>query len=851
MNIKKTLLTAASAIAITAAASSSVQAGPSYDFAMKLQGQNQINYATAIIKNYQRTMPLYENLVSRYGHYPWAATFKAHLGRMQEEVRLLQTILDAQEEVVTAVGTEVEWGKEFDVVQQGQEKLVDTLVKQVEEQADGMVRVYEEITRMYEQENTVRRYRGRVTYTIYSNGERVPLVNPKLLATNTVIEKRQEQERNFVREYAAVIPEQPENETGTPTANVLTAEQYRDRDDVMLAGTQTYYDAAQKAYNGRLNPDYITRESGLSKYGNSLDYIGAPEAWARGWTGKGSVMAILDSGVDLDHTEFAGRILAAECFTTACSRGFETVDDGNRVSHGSHVAGIAGAAFDGVGTTGVAPDADLLIGKVGFNSGYVQMSTIPNAINWAVENGADVMNVSANWNTDAIYRNTVESIGDGVYFSTDQRGRDGNTYSNSGFMMLMADPMLPDWHAAMSDHEAVLVMSAGNQRLDYSAFPAHWAIAEDNNGELLFGGRAMVVGNWDVRTDRLAGSSNAAGTMCFERNDDGSCANDRRISDWYIMAPGQNVASADKDGEYRINSGTSMAAPMVTGGVALIHQMWPHMKGENIVQLLLNTADKTITGYDENVHGQGLMDLAEATSPQGAVGIPTTGRVEGSRTALTGMSIAGANIAAISSLMVVDDYDRDFYVDGNQLNNSSFSGPASYTMMSEVTIPADNFNISFDENSFGLNTNVDNFKIGVTLEDQTFLGNRADNALIDVDGAQTVYAGYNWTQTQGTTTFYAGASVGVTHLNVNSNAMMKSADLMISNSAKAGVQQSFLGGTLSFDARLPVSIVNGDGKFAVASGVSATGDIKTTTMSGSLANEARNIELGINWKVTF
>ena len=52
-----------------------------------------------------------------------------------------------------------------------------------------------------------------------------------------------------------------------------------------------------------------------------------------------------------------------------------------------------------------------------------------------------------------------------------------------------------------------------------------------------------------------------------------------------------------------------MAAPIVTGQVAVLHQMWPHMKGENLVKLVTTTADKDITGYDVNIHGQGIVDF--------------------------------------------------------------------------------------------------------------------------------------------------------------------------------------------------------------------------------------------------
>ena len=86
---------------------------------------------------------------------------------------------------------------------------------------------------------------------------------------------------------------------------------------------------------------------------------------------KGTTIAILDTGIDLDHPEFVGRIKGAECFTATCDVGYETVDDKSRDSHGTHVAGIgAAAALDGVGTTGVAPDADILVGKIAWDNQY-------------------------------------------------------------------------------------------------------------------------------------------------------------------------------------------------------------------------------------------------------------------------------------------------------------------------------------------------------------------------------------------------------------------------------------------------------------------------------------------------
>ena len=106
----------------------------------------------------------------------------------------------------------------------------------------------------------------------------------------------------------------------------------------------------------------------------------------RGWTGKGSIIGIVDSGIDLDHSEFDGKIIDALCFTRSCDLGYESVDDITRVSHGTHIAGIAAASLDGVGTTGVAPDAKLLIAKATIGThGSIDFGAIAKGVAWAAK----------------------------------------------------------------------------------------------------------------------------------------------------------------------------------------------------------------------------------------------------------------------------------------------------------------------------------------------------------------------------------------------------------------------------------------------------------------------------------
>lgn len=864
MKLKKTAMLAAAVSVIALSTAMPAQALPRshYDYALTLETANQRNFAQSMVKNYNNVINVYKTIVNKYGHYSWAASYvKTYNWFVAERDRYEALLEDSGAAEVTVVNTSVQTNS-FTMTDETAEHEASRVERIVEEESDRIVNVYLEVTVVFEKTVTTKNMQGIFTTYYYSDDTKRTEVGSRELSRSNEVISRTVVEREFMRSYElAVEPEVIGDGMGTPTANVLTVEEYLARDDVALDGTDTYRDAVFKV-NSRVNPDYITRESGLAPYGRTLETIGAPDAWARGWTGKGSTLAILDTGIDIDHSEFAGRIVGAECFIRGCENGSETIADGNSVSHGTHVAGIAAAALDGVGTTGVAPDANLLIGKVAYNWGFYDFSTTERAMTWAIANGADAINMSGNYNVDITYKNSVVGAGNGVYRSTDTR----SNFATDGYSNLMTDNyILPGLVNAMQDNETVLVMSAGNQGLAYPTFPAHYAIAEDDNGELLLDGRAIVVGNWDIRLDRLATSSNAAGTMCFEFNTDGSCTNDRRVSDFYIMAPGMWVASTDKDGEYRTNSGTSMAAPAVTGAVGVVHQMWPYMKGENIVQLLLDTADKTVTGYDVNVHGQGLLDLNAATLPQGALGIPTTGRVEGARNNVSSGTIAlqGGNISALENVMAVDDYDRNFYFNGNDMVAAADTRTADPTRAARMGFAPDYYfgygaghvlqqgpaalNISTDGSMSIAYTTENNLMFGVVNENGSFLGNVADNAMMRVTGANTVYAGYNMSYALNTDTeLFGNATIGVTNLSVDSNSMMQAASTVLSNSATLGIRRAVdKKTTVGFVASMPVAITNGNATFQTATGVSASGDVEYASMSSDISAQRREVDLGM------
>ena len=183
----------------------------------------------------------------------------------------------------------------------------------------------------------------------------------------------------------------------------------------------------------------------------TLDNINAPEVWVQsgeflGATGFGTVVAVIDTGVDLDHEEFAGRIVQGYDFV---DNDLEA-DDGN--GHGTHVAGTIAGANDGNEVTGVAFSAQIMPIRVLNNSGSGYTSDIVSGIRYAAENNADVINLS---------------LGGGGY---SQSMADAIEYaSNLGSVVVMAagnsggsSPEYPAAHARYNGLAVGAVDQAGN-----------------------------------------------------------------------------------------------------------------------------------------------------------------------------------------------------------------------------------------------------------------------------------------------------------------------------------------------------------------------------------------------------
>ena len=297
----------------------------------------------------------------------------------------------------------------------------------------------------------------------------------------------------------------------------------------------------------------------------STAQIGAPTAWQAGLDGRGVKVAVLDTGADPTHPDLAGKVALARDFSGSP----DTVD---HFGHGTHVAAtVAGTgAASGGSRKGVAPGAQLLIGKVLDDTGSGYESSIIEGTQWATAEGAKVVNMS---------------LGGGPTDGT--------------------DPMAAAVDELSAATGALFVVAAGNDGADYTVGTPGSAPS------------ALTVGAVD-RQDVLADFSSRGPRL----TDEGLKPE--------ITAPGVDIVAARAAGTsmgdpvddlYTAASGTSMATPHVAGAAAIVAQQHPDWTGTQIKNDLISTAR---TSADATVYGQGAgrVDVARAvTQPVSGTGV--------------------------------------------------------------------------------------------------------------------------------------------------------------------------------------------------------------------------------------
>jgi subtilisin family serine protease len=345
----------------------------------------------------------------------------------------------------------------------------------------------------------------------------------------------------------------------------------------------------------------------------------AAVAWNAGRTGQGVTIAVVDTGVDVNSPEFAGRISPLSMDVLGAGRPISGTDD-----HGTHVALVAAGARDNVGILGMAFGATVMalrtdtVGSCSSGGPTDSMANcsfsddnIAAAVTYASTNGARVINISL--------------------------GGEGATV---GLQNAVRDAVA---------RGSLIVLSAGNDGLSQ---PESFATLLGQAGN----GGVLIVGSVDADGD-MSSFSNRAGSQGAN----------------FLAARGSRICCAyengqlytDSQGYVYVISGTSFSAPQVSGAAALLAQAFPNLTGRQIAEILLETAFDVGAPGTDAVYGRGILDLARAFQPLGTTTLAGSdaalplGDDAGTASPAMGDALATASLQAV----VLDRYDRAFGTD--------------------------------------------------------------------------------------------------------------------------------------------------------------------------------------------
>ncbi len=217
----------------------------------------------------------------------------------------------------------------------------------------------------------------------------------KIVLRNTSVEEAQGLAERFGA--ALRITQNGEFATLTLPEGVGICDIYAKSENRELIGSMSPDFFMQTADLTPARPNYSVSDTEYEKQ-SYLDYINIDKTWEAS-KGEGVTVAVIDTGIDTDHPEFAGKI-SEYSYNATKDKSVKEYGDWSLVEdtqgHGTAVCGVISAGMDGVGTVGIAPEAQLLVIKAESNSvgGFYRSSDIVFGIYYAIEQGADVINMS-------------------------------------------------------------------------------------------------------------------------------------------------------------------------------------------------------------------------------------------------------------------------------------------------------------------------------------------------------------------------------------------------------------------------------------------------------------------------
>ncbi len=407
--------------------------------------------------------------------------------------------------------------------------------------------------------------------------------------------------------------------------------------------------------------DYQTTEYKYMGYtvsgnhSNPLKFVCASSAYARDATGDGIKVAVMDTGVQTSNTNGATNTNHSDLgqvvdFTSGSDARFSDSTPNDNNGHGTHVAGIIAATKNDSGMHGIAYEADLYIFRNMDTNGLGTETHFSNAHQKAIDANVDIMNNS--WG--AVFGSG--SAVTGKYVGTD--------CSNASSCETLIGTTMYGKLEASGAANIINVWSAGNDGNDKNPGAIGGSAIYDDD----FKETTVIV----VATDTygLSGGSPTNNILASYSNKCGIAA------DICIAAPGSIVRSTTYNGSYGYKSGTSMAAPLVSGGLAIIKQEFSSLTNAQVVDRLFATATDSGEYSKSTLYGHGMMNLNAATT-------------------------AVAELQTINGSNLLDDPNSSYkdLVDNSFVSSAAFSNALNSALKGQVMEVYD----SFDRANFKVN----------------------------------------------------------------------------------------------------------------------------------------------------
>ena len=329
---------------------------------------------------------------------------------------------------------------------------------------------------------------------------------------------------------------------------------------------------------------------------DNIYMVNVDKVWAMGYTGKGVLVAVIDSGVNYNHEDLKDHLWDGGAQYP--NHGYNTVNDNDdtmdRYGHGTHCAGtICGDGTAGV-LTGMAPDATLMCVKALDDYGSGSTSSINSAMEFAIEHHADILSMSLGILAPSAANKTLLR----------------NTCVNALELGVVASVAAGNFGTNMTPQ-----MQVPNNILAPASCPPPWLHPDQqvNSGGLSC---VVAVGAVDYFENMYSNGSKGPVTWTDTQFNDYPYGGDKiGLIRPDVCAPGVGVKSLDYSDTqgYNLKSGTSMAAPCVAGVMALMLEKNANLSPADICMTLETTAKK-LTETKDNFFGTGLIDAFKAVN---------------------------------------------------------------------------------------------------------------------------------------------------------------------------------------------------------------------------------------------